>query len=231
MGKLNTNQSMMLWESIGILQHNVKEFDMPQVFGKMLHISQNKRRCLHSYMDSTDQCSIKVQRTRKLFRRQWYFSSSELLRKVRWKLHLPHARWCHAVTQLQPQREAWQHYPHPPLLQDEPPHCPRLLTDPRNSSDPSAGHSCPEKTDFCFHKYKWPTVAPCLLADGKFILLPSKEADILFPKYQGRNRLHKESLIYFFLYYELFSSTIAAQMRKEGKEGPLWYVAAIKCCQ
>lgn len=28
MGKLNTNQSMMLWESIGILWYNVKELDM-----------------------------------------------------------------------------------------------------------------------------------------------------------------------------------------------------------
>lgn len=28
MGKLNTHQSMMLWESIGILPYNVKEFDM-----------------------------------------------------------------------------------------------------------------------------------------------------------------------------------------------------------
>lgn len=30
---------------------------------------------------------------------------------------------------------------------------------------------------------------------------------------------------------DTFLSTIAAQMKKEGKGGALWYVAAIKCYQ
>lgn len=63
MGKQNINQSKVLWERIGILPQNAKEFDRLLVFGKMLHISQNKRFCLHSDMDSIEQCSIKVQRT------------------------------------------------------------------------------------------------------------------------------------------------------------------------
>lgn len=83
----------------------------------------------------------------------------------------------------------------------------------------SAGHSCPERTDFCFHKHQCATVVPGLLTDGQFRVLPRKEAENLLPKYQGSDRLHKGSLIYLLLYYKQFSSTIVAQMRKEGKEG------------
>lgn len=219
MGKLNTNQSMTLWESIGILQCNVKEFDRPYVFRKRLHISQNKRLCLHSYRGSIDQCSIKVQRAHKLFWRLWYFLLWTLeksqIRAASPPMQGDAMEWHSCSPREEPGSTAPTH-----LLSRESHHtCPKLPTEPRDSPDPAAGHSYPGRTDSCFHKYKWATVAPGLLADGQFIVLPRKEADILFLKYRGSNRLHKGSLIYFLLYYELFSSTIALQMRKEGKEG------------
>lgn len=156
------------------------------------------------------------------------FLPTELLRKARSKLDLPYTEWCHKVTQLQPQREAWQPCIHPPppiarvMLPRKSQHtCPRVPTDPRGSSDPAAGRSCPERTDFCFHKYQCATVAPYLLADGQFIVLPSKEADILFPKYQGSDRLNKGSFIYFFfsLVWTLFCPQLLHRWKRREREG------------